>query len=159
MPVHEYVCPRCGAPLPAGAPGEVERCRFCAAQVREDPEPVAPESASDDMARRASERAAAEERVERERRSAEAEMRREAARSGALFDGTHRVGGVMLLVFAIGCLGSAIYLAVYGVTPSVMRYVGGLHADNAPNVVLFLVVMGGLNGGIAVKMFARPKRR
>ena len=29
------VCPNCGAPLPAGEPGAIERCRYCEAEVRE----------------------------------------------------------------------------------------------------------------------------
>ena len=82
-----------------------------------------------------------------------------AARSIATFDGMHRAGGVMLLVFAVACLASAIDLAVYGVTPSLMQYVGGLDAGSAPNVIVFLVVMAALDGGIAVRMLAKPKRR
>lgn len=32
-----HVCWNCGSPLPAGAPGTVERCKFCGAESRETP--------------------------------------------------------------------------------------------------------------------------
>jgi hypothetical protein len=37
-------CPNCGAPLPMGEPGELERCRFCDAELREERAPRAPEA-------------------------------------------------------------------------------------------------------------------
>ena len=40
--MERHLCPSCGAPLPVGAPGTIQRCRFCEAETREDPPPPAP---------------------------------------------------------------------------------------------------------------------
>jgi hypothetical protein len=70
-----------------------------------------------------------------------------------------RVGAVILLVFAVACLASAAYVALNGVTPSLMRHVRGLDAGNASSVITFLVVMGTVNGGIAIKLLVTPTSR
>ncbi|HEY5239899.1 MAG TPA: hypothetical protein VIJ22_00475 [Polyangiaceae bacterium] len=37
--MERHLCPSCGAPLPVGAPGTIQRCRFCEAETREEPPP------------------------------------------------------------------------------------------------------------------------
>jgi uncharacterized Zn finger protein (UPF0148 family) len=151
-------CPNCGAGLGAAQDGHYV-CAYCGHRSM-PPEPPLDQAHQDervrlavakhDAARFERDRAAAEERVNRGRAAAEAGLR-----AGARGMATSAL--LMLGIAAVSFAGVA-YVAVYGITPFLLRNVGGLGKDSGPGVVAFLVVLGAVNVGMAAKMLSGARR-